>query len=383
MNQERVYLDNGATSYPKAPGVSQIMADYILHNGSSVSRGAYQSSLDASRVVYETRQWLSELFNFDYTDHVIFTKNITESLNVILKGYLMASDHVIISSLEHNAVIRPLNRIGCEISMVPCDAYGYAMIEAIEPLIKDNTKMIMMMHGSNVCGSVNDLLSVGEIAHKHHLKFVVDAAQTAGVIPIDMKAYHIDALAFTGHKSLLGPTGVGGFLICPDFAKSVMPLIEGGTGSASESETQPHFMPDKFESGTPNVVGIFGLHKALEFIKATTLEKIHAHEMGLVDYFLKHFKSDDVSIIGAKDTRNRTAVISLDFKTLDNAVVAFELEKYYHIATRVGIHCAPLAHKALNTFPNGTVRVSFSYFTTLEEVDYLITGLNAILNKER
>lgn len=381
MNINRVYMDNGATSYPKAPGVSEIMADYILNNGSSVSRGAYKTALDASRVIYDTRQMLADMFCFEDIDHVIFTKNITESLNVILKGYLTKEDHVIISSLEHNAVIRPLNSIGCDISMVPCDAAGYAMVDQIESLIQEDTKMIMMMHGSNVCGSVNDIEAIGKIAHKHDLKFVLDAAQTAGVLAIDMASCHIDALAFTGHKSLLGPTGIGGFLIQPDFAKVVRPLIEGGTGSASESETQPEFMPDKFESGTPNVVGVYGLHQSLKYIHDIGINIIHKHEMDLVDYFLESFGHPQVKLVGSSDTSNRTAVISLDFQAIDNAIVAFELEKNYHIATRVGIHCAPLAHKALNTFPNGTVRVSFSYFTTREEIDYLVKALNEIIEK--
>ncbi len=381
MNKNRVYMDNGATSFPKAPGVAEIMADYILNNGSSVSRGAYKTALDASRVIYDTRQMLADMFHFEDIDHVIFTKNITESLNIILKGFLTKEDHVIISSLEHNAVIRPLNSIGCDISMVPCDAAGYAMVDQIESLVRNDTKLIVMMHGSNVCGSVNDIEAIGKLAHKHDIKFVVDAAQTAGVIPINMTSCHIDALAFTGHKSLLGPTGIGGFLIQPDFAKVVKPLIEGGTGSASESETQPEFMPDKFESGTPNVVGVYGLHQSLKYIHEIGLEVIHKHEMDLVDYFFKSFSNEHVRLVGSCDTSNRTAVISLDFQSIDNAIVAFELEKNYHIATRVGIHCAPLAHKALNTFPNGTVRISFSYFTSKEEVDYLVNALKDIMKK--
>lgn len=381
MNHKSIYLDNGATSFPKAPDVAKYMSEYILNNGSSVARGAYQSSLDASRVVFDTRSMLAEMFHFDHVDHVVFTKNVTESLNVLLKGYLQEGDHVLISSLEHNAVIRPLNSIGCQVEMMPCDKAGYLCVDQVADMIRPTTKAIVTMHASNVCGSVNDIESLGKIAYDHEIKYIVDAAQSAGVIPIDIKACHIDALAFTGHKGLLGPTGIGGFLIEPAFAKMVSSLIEGGTGSASESETQPTFMPDKFESGTPNIVGIYGLNAGLKFIQSTGLDVIHAHEMQLVDYFLKHFSDERVRIVGAMNTQDRTAVISLDFKTLDNAVVAFNLERQHHIATRVGMHCAPLAHKALKTFPEGTVRVSFSYFTTIEEIKYLIKALQQILEE--
>lgn len=375
----RVYLDNGATSFPKAPDVAKSMSEYILNNGTNVSRGAYRSSMDASRVVYETRELLCELFNFDAPENVIFTRNITESMNVLLKGLLTKEDHIVTTSLEHNSVIRPINSIGCEVTRVTADEEGYVNPSDVKNSIKSNTKAIVVIHGSNVCGSVNDIKTIGRIAKESGVYFIVDAAQTAGILNIDMKDSNIDALGFTGHKSLLGPNGIGGFLISKELSKVVKPLIEGGTGSASESEVQPDYMPDKYESGTLNVVGIYGLNSSLKYIKSIGLENVYNHEMKLVKHFLDNFKFDGVRIIGSKDTDNRTGVISLDFENLDNSTVAFTLERKYNIETRVGMHCAPSAHKTLNTFPNGTVRISFSYFTTIDEIDYFINSIDEIL----
>ncbi|MCH4887234.1 aminotransferase class V-fold PLP-dependent enzyme [Acidaminobacter sp. JC074] len=376
---ERVYLDNGATSFPKAPGVAENMAAYILENGSSVSRGAYSSAMDASRMVYETRELLCEMFNFDHPDHVIFTKNITESLNQGLKGLIDSKDHVIISSMEHNAVMRPLNSIGCKLTRVQADIEGFVSPEDVEKSIQADTKAIVMIHGSNISGSVNDIEAIGRLAKKHGIYFIADVAQTAGVIDISMD--YIDMLCFTGHKSLLGPTGTGGFLIQPELAKIMKPLIEGGTGSASEQETQPDHMPDKFESGTPNVVGICGLHTSLKYVLDKGIKNIHDHEMKLVKYFFDNFDQPSVRVVGSRELSNRTAVISLDFKDHDNAVIAFKLERNYHIQTRVGMHCAPSAHKTLGTFPNGTVRVSFSSFTTREEIQYLIDAIDTLVKE--
>lgn len=378
---KKVYFDNGATSFPKAPGVAEAMSNYLLNNGASVSRGAYKDAMDASRIVYDTRELLAELFHFDHADHVIFTKNVTESINQILKGYLTSEDHVLVSSLEHNAVMRPLNSIGCKVDKIPCDGDGNMMISTIEDLIRPETKAIVMLHASNVFGTVNDIKAVGDIAKENKITFVLDAAQTAGVIDIDMEACHIDALCFTGHKALLGPTGIGGFLIKPHLVDQVKPLIEGGTGSASELEVQPSHMPDKYESGTPNVVGIYGLHAALKYIIDQGLDVIHKKEMACVQYFMDHFHHEKAKIVGRKDIINRTAVLSLDFDHVDHAVVSFYLEKDYRISTRVGMHCAPSAHQAMGTFPSGTLRVSFSYFTSFEDIDYLIKALNTTIDK--
>ena len=256
---KRVYLDNGSTSYPKAPGVGQAVCDFIEHIGTNVNRGGYQEAYAAEDVIIETREKLCRLFNFDKLKNVIFTPSITYSLNYIIKGYLRPGDHVLVSALEHNAMMRPLNQMvdqGVTFDRIPCSRQGELQLNAIEPLLKPNTKAIMMLHASNVCGTLMPLEQVGEICQKHGLTFVVDAAQTAGSFPIDMKKQHIDVLAFTGHKSLLGPQGIGGFLVSDEVASQMIPLVTGGTGSISDQEIQPDFLPDKFESGTQNIPGI-------------------------------------------------------------------------------------------------------------------------------
>ena len=272
---KRVYLDNGSTSYTKAPGVGQAVCDFIEHIGTNVNRGGYQEAYAAEDVIIETREKLCRLFNFDKLKNVIFTPSITYSLNYIIKGYLRPGDHVLVSALEHNAMMRPLNQMvdqGVTFDRIPCSQQGELQLNAIEPLLKPNTKAIMMLHASNVCGTLMPLEQVGEICQKHGLTFVVDAAQTAGSFPIDMKKQHIDVLAFTGHKSLLGPQGIGGFLVSDEVASQMIPLVTGGTGSISDQEIQPDFLPDKFESGTQNIPGIYGLHAALDYLEKTGID---------------------------------------------------------------------------------------------------------------
>lgn len=378
-----VYMDNGATSFPKAPGVADAMANYITNVGCNVGRGAYEDAFAAQRIVLETRELLCELFNCDKVENVVFTKNITESLNAIMKGLLKAGDHVIISSMEHNAVTRPLNSLskkGVEFSRAKCHQDGQLDLESVKSLIKENTKAIIMMHASNVCGTVLDLEGVGRIAKEHGIFFIVDAAQTAGVLEVDMKKLGADAIAFTGHKSLLGPPGMGGFVINDRLCEQVEPFIEGGTGSTSESEEQPHFMPDKFESGTQNIVGIYGLNASLKFLKEKGIESIRRHELEMTMEFIKRVKElPGVRLVGKEGKEGRVAVVSIDFEGSDNAEIGFALEHEYHISTRVGLHCAPSAHKTLGTFPQGTVRFSFGYATTLEQVEYAANAIKKTL----
>lgn len=376
---KRIYMDNGATSFPKAPGVSDAMCRYIEHIGSNVSRGSTQEAFETQRILLETREKVAKLLHFDDPTHVVFTKNITESLNVLLKGLLSPGDHVIISPLEHNAVMRPLKaleKIGCSMSKATCDDQGNLEINSIEPLIKPHTKAIIMTHASNVCGTVLDLESVGEIAKAHNLYFIIDAAQTVGILDVDFKVLQADALAFTGHKAMLGPQGTGGFLITQELAQFISPLILGGTGSASDSEEQPDYMPDKFESGTPNTVGLFGLHAALSFIEQEGIESLRKTEMKHTERFLEALAGNpSLRIVGRSDLKARTAVVSLDFLKHDNADICWRLDQEFGIATRVGMHCAPSAHHALNTYPQGTVRFSFSPFTTDDEVELAIKAV--------
>lgn len=382
---KNIYCDNGATSYPKAPLVGKTIMDYINNVGCNVNRGAYSSSYEAENIVYETRELLCELFNFDKPENVIFTPNITTSLNIVLKGLLKPEDNVVVSSMEHNAVMRPLNSLtknGISISKVHCNNMGEISIKNIEDSISKNTKAIIMTHASNVCGTILPIKEIGELCKKHNKIFIVDSAQTAGIIDIDMKECNIDILCFTGHKGLLGPQGIGGFLIKEDIVPLVESLIEGGTGSLSEEEIQPTYMPDKYESGTANIPAIYGLNSSLKYIKEAGIQKIFEKEMRLAKRFIDGIKKMDKNLlVGKTDINNRTSVVSLDFKELDNGLVCYELDKKYNIQTRSGLHCAPSAHKTLNTFPDGTVRFSFGHFNTDEEVDYILEKIIAILNK--
>lgn len=385
----RIYLDQASTSFPKAPGVAQAMMDYLTMNGSNVNRGCYSSAYSAEEVIYETRQLLAELFHFSRCKNVIFTPNITTSLNFILKGLLKPGNHILVSAMEHNAVMRPIVQLAaCGISFdrIPCRKDGSMLLEQVEPLIRPETKAIVTLHASNVCGTRMPLTALGEICQRHHLYFIVDSAQTAGIVPIDMTASHIDALAFTGHKGLRGPQGTGGFLVTEELAEQMEPLISGGTGSVSHTEEIPDFLPDRFEPGTPNMPGIYGLHKALLFLKIKNhMQTSYEKEEALTSYFLQQlFALDDtekhIRVIGKKDLTGRNAVVSIQTPEMDMAQVAWQLDSEYGIMTRVGLHCAPNAHKTLGTYPAGTIRFSFGPENTQEELDAAIYGLKKILN---
>lgn len=381
-----IYMDNAATSFPKAPGVGAALMNYIENIGINVKRGTYGSAFSAGEVIFETRELLCELFNFDNPDNVIFTMNITQSMNYLIKGILKPGDHCILSSMEHNAVMRPLSQLvlqGIEYSKVPCDELGRLETEEIRKYIKPNTKAVIMTHASNVSGTVLPLYQVGRLCKEYQLIFVIDSAQTAGVFDIDYRRLHADAIAFTGHKGLLGPQGIGGFLISQELANTMESIICGGTGSASESEVQPSYMPDKFESGTMNLPGIFGLHTALTYLMKTGIKSIRHKEMTLTNQFLEGvLNMKDIRVVGIPQIQGRTAVVSLDFIQADNGEVAYILDKEYGIMTRCGLHCAPSAHKTLGTFPNGTIRCSFSHFHTAEEVRYVIDSIHKITKRE-
>ena len=376
-----VYLDNGATSFPKAPGVAESMSDYILNVGTNVNRGAYSSSYKAENIVYETRELLCELFKFNKPENVVFTKNITESMNVLIKGLLKDNDHVIVSSMEHNAVMRPLNSLNkVEYTKVICDETGELNIEDVEKAIKTNTKAIIMTHASNVCGTILDLEKVGQVCKKHNLFFIIDSAQTAGFLNLDFQKLNADAIGFTGHKSLLGPQGIGGFIVNDRMNKEMFSFIQGGTGSLSDTEIQPDYMPDKFEAGTLNIPGIYGLNASLKYLLELGIDKIREKEIKLLDRFLDGVLNiENIKVIGKTTSNNRTGILSIDFIKDDNGMISHELSKEYGIMTRSGMHCAPSAHKTLGTFPQGTVRFSVSHFTTMVEIDYTIDCINKIV----
>jgi cysteine desulfurase family protein len=375
----KVYADNAATSFPKPVGVSSAMCNYIDNIGGNVGRGTYQSSFEAGKTVFETRELLCELFNAKNPLNVIFTSNITESLNVLIKGSLRPNDHVIITSMEHNAVMRPLNSEmvkGIEVTKINCDTKGYLDITNIEKSIKSNTRLIVMTHSSNVSGTIMPIEEIGELCKKHSIFFVIDSAQSGGVLDIDMYKHNLSALPFTGHKGLMGPQGIGGFIIKDDFANYIKPLKEGGTGSYSEHEIHPNILPDKFECGTLNVPGIYGLNASLKFLKKTGIKNIREHESYLSSVFIEKISNmNKVILSGMKDMSKRTAVFSLNFDGIDNSEIGFMLEHNYGIMTRVGLHCAPSAHKTLGTFPSGSVRISFGYFNTVKEIEYIIDSI--------
>ena len=382
-----IYLDNASTTFPKAPNVASAMADYITNCGININRGSYSLAYDVEDTIYTTRQRLHTLFNCHDPSHVIFTQNVTMSLNMVIKGLLKAGDHVLVSSIEHNAVMRPLTQLldkGITFDTIPCDSTGSIQIDSIKPLIRPNTVALIINHASNVCGTIQPLESIGPICKAHNLQFIVDAAQTAGVIPIDVKAYHIDVLCFTGHKGLLGPQGIGGIILTKEMAQTLTPLIAGGTGSFSHLETMPTHMPDAFESGTLNLPGIIGLNEGLAYIESVGMENIHNHELALTKTFLEGLQDiEHINVIGKQNLQDRTAVVSITIDGMDAASIAYELESTYHIMTRVGLHCAPRAHQTLGTYPEGTVRFSFGYVNTLKDVEAALSALHTIVKSSK
>ena len=385
---DRIYFDQASTSFPKAPGVAKAMYAYLTNLGTNVNRGCYEDAYAAEETVFNTRKLLAQLFHFPLTKNVILTGNITQSLNMLLKGLLRPGDHVLVSSMEHNAVMRPLvqlSRDGISFDRIPCRRDGTMILEQAEAMIRPSTKAIITLHASNVCGTHMPLAELGDICRRHHLFFLADTAQTAGIFPLDMEQLHIDGRAFTGHKGLRGPQGTGGFLISGQLADQMEPLISGGIGSVSHTEEVPSFLPDRFEPGTPNLPGIFGLHAALKELTPLSMEQIRTKELSLTGYFLEKLMELDPSekhirIIGRKDLSMRSAVVSIQTLDEDMASVAWHLDHDYHIMTRVGLHCAPNAHKTLGTYPAGTIRFSFGPQNTNNEIDFCIRALKEILD---
>lgn len=372
-----IYLDNAATSFPKPKAVAQRISHYVNEIGATVNRSVYGPAREAGLVTLQLRERLCRLLGYGgRPTHAVLTSGCTISLNMILQGYLKPGDHCIVSSLEHNAVMRPLTALGVEFDRIPCDARGILDLSAIDRLIRPNTRLLVLAHGSNVCGTVQDAAAIGALCKLHGIAFALDAAQTAGHITVDFDGFGCDALAVPAHKGLLGPSGLGALLLTEEFAKKLSPVLTGGTGSASHTEQQPEFMPDKFEPGTPNLPGIYGWEAALAWLEEKTVDAVRRHDLTLSARFLKGLSTiNNVRLIGPADPEQRVAVFSLDFVGQDNALVGDRLEQEFGILTRCGLHCAPNAHKVLGTFPGGTVRLSFGIFNTENDVD---TALKAI-----
>ena len=383
---DAIYLDNASTTFPKPKAVPEAMYHYMTRSGSNINRGCYDRAYAVEELVYETRQMLCSLFGGEDCRNVAFTKNVTESLNVILKGLLKPGDHVLVSSMEHNAVMRPLVQLekqGISFSRIPCRRDGSLILEEMAPLVKKETRAVIITHASNVCGTMMPYEQVGAFCRERGLLFIADTAQTAGVWPLDMERMKIDALAFTGHKGLLGPQGIGGFLLSEKLLPQMESLIAGGTGSISHTEVMPDFMPDRFEAGTMNLPGIVGLHAGLGWIRETGMEQIRSHELALTRQFLEGLKSMDpyekrLRVVGKKDTEGRTGVVSVQTVRRELAQTAYELDVQYGIMTRVGLHCAPSAHQTLGTFPTGTIRFSFGWWNTREEAALALQALDEL-----
>ena len=382
MALNTLYCDNAATTFPKPQSVLGAILDYMQNIGASPGRSAHHPALKAGRVIFTVREKLAALFNVPDPSRIIFTSNATEALNLGILGLLSNGDRVATTGMEHNSVMRPLNFLarerGIHVSVAPCDKNGGLDVDAFERTIKTGVKLAVVNHGSNVCGAIAPLQRMGAIARAHGATFMVDAAQTAGYVDIDVQSMNIDVLVFSGHKGLYGPAGTGGLYIGDGL--NLRPLKYGGTGSDSASEEQPDFCPDKYESGTLNGSGIAGLGAGIDFISQKGLEAVRMHGAELTGYFLDELSSmDDVAVIGPNDPENMLPTISIVCKKIDQGIVARRLNDEFGICIRMGLHCAPNAHRTLGTFPQGTIRFSFGIFNTLHDIDAIMYALKTVL----
>lgn len=379
----QIYLDNAATSMIKPEIVAKSMYEFMINNGTTSGRGSYKKAIQSDRLVYETRKSIASLFNFDNPKNVIFTSNITESLNLAINGILNEGDHVITSSLEHNAVWRCLKTLerdrNISISKIKASKEGLSNPKDVENAIQENTKLIIFNHASNVLGTIQPIKEIGKIARKYKIPFLVDTAQTAGTYPIDIQNDNIDLLAFTGHKCLLGPMGTGGLVI--NWDGNIKPLKSGGTGGDSAYEYQPTYYPNKLETGTLNVSGLVGLGEAIKFINKEGIQNIHNKEKELIKYILRKLQDiDSIEVYGPKNSEKIVGVISFNIKNKIPEEVAYKLDAEYNIMVRAGLHCSPNAHELIGTKSIGTIRIGIGYFNKKEEIDILINALKEIAN---
>ena len=374
-----IYLDNAATTFHKPPEVEKAVIE-AFHTMGNAGRGAHSATLDASRVIYQTRQKLAALFNVEDAARIAFTCNATEALNIAIQGLFTKGDHVITTECEHNSVLRPLylmEKEGVKLSIIPADEKGNIQYEQLEDVYCQDTKAVVITHASNLTGNVTDMSKITAFTQKHNLLLIVDASQTAGILPIDVKKMGIDVLCFTGHKGLLGPQGTGGIYVREGI--NIRPLKVGGSGILSYSKDHPDVMPTALEAGTLNGHGIAGLNAALSYIEKIGVEEIHRREMELADRFLAGIENiSNVKVYGDFETSRRVATIAINIGDYDSASVSDWLFEDYGIAVRPGAHCAPLMHKALGTTSQGAVRFSFSHFNTTEEVDKAIAAVREL-----
>jgi cysteine desulfurase/selenocysteine lyase len=380
VTDDLIYLDHAATSWPKPDVVREAMGGYFAAAGGNPGRSGHRMSIAASRAVEEARDAVAALLGVHDPGRVVFTKNATEALNTAILGLVGPGDHVVTSSIEHNSVMRPLRHLeslGCRLTVVECNADGTMDASAIDAAIEEDTRLVVTLHGSNVMGSLLPIADIGAIARRRGVPYLVDASQTAGSIPIDLSHVPVDLLAFTGHKALLGPTGTGGLVVGSEV--EVPPLTRGGTGSRSDLEYQPEFLPDALESGTLNMMGLLGLTAGTKYLAEVGVATVAAHERTLVAHLRSGLEGlPGVHVQGPGDPDLRCGVVSFTIDTLASSDVGTILDRDYSIMSRVGLHCSPGAHRTQGTFPGGTVRFGLGFSNSASDVDTAIDAVTDI-----
>ena len=383
-----IYLDNAATSFPKAPNVGFEMARYIEDVGANINRASYRAAIEAGEVAFLLRESLSKQFSHSCgADTVVFTSGATAALNQVLCGFLSRGDHVVVSASEHNAVMRPLTRLekewGVSFSVIPADGDGATDPSDIKKAIRPNTRLMLINHASNVSGMIFPLERAAEVCADAGVPLAVDAAQSAGHIPLNFDALGLSALVVPAHKGLMAPQGIGALLMTRRFACALRPLICGGTGSASDSLEQPDILPDKFESGTQNIPAMYGFLQAMRHIADRDAGAFRRRETELVGTLMQGLRAMPVRVVGSGSAALHTGIVSVDFREMDNSAAAYALECENGILTRCGLHCAPCAHRALGTFPQGTVRFSVGEYTTEDEIAQTVRAVRSLCEAQK
>ena len=389
--RSRLYMDNAATSFPKPKRVMEAMQHYAMELGASPGRGTYRESIESGKLVEQCRRRINTLIGGEDPNHVVFTLNCSDALNLAIQGIVREGDHVITTDLDHNSILRPFNQLVSEgvvtQTRVPVDPKtGLADPEDVRRAITPNTRLIGLLHASNVTGTMQDLEAIGRIAAEHEIPFLVDAAQSLGHYPIDVRRMHIDLLAAPGHKGLLGPLGTGMLYIRPGLEGRIRPLRVGGTGSISEQDVQPEFMPDRFEAGSHNTIGIVGLSEGVQWILEQGVENLWAHEQGLMKTMLESLfdwgEMPGFTLLGPDGIRNRCGVFSVSVEGVEPVELSTILENEYGILTRSGLHCAPGAHRTIGSTPRGgTTRFSFGPFLQVQDVKYAADALGQVCHR--
>ncbi|WP_028608682.1 aminotransferase class V-fold PLP-dependent enzyme [Paenibacillus harenae] len=381
QGQSVIYLDHAATSWPKPPAVMEAVIQAMINDAANPGRGSHAMAVRASRVLFDTRKQLSRLFNIKNPNDIAFASNTTMALNMAIKGWLKPGDHVIATSVEHNSVRRPLyyleQKIGIQVTYIEADERGNIKLEDVKASIRPQTTLLIVNHSSNLLGTILPIADIADIASKHGIKLLVDAAQSAGVLPIDVKGMGIHMLAFPGHKGLLGPQGTGGLYIDPEL--ELEPLLHGGTGSQSEALEQPHVRPDRYEAGTQNTPGLAGLRMGVQHVLNEGIQNIHTKEWALTQRLMEGLLPvEGIRLLGPEPGEQRTGIVAFHVEGIDPSELSFILDQHYNIAVRAGFHCTPLAHACAGTSATGAVRASVGIYTTEAEVDALAEAIKEI-----